>query len=334
MAACSIRVQIADIIIRFESDFESDINELCYFFKYHQDTSAREPDCTVVLTRQASFHMPKDAKMQWQSARDGCTMPEGRIGRRRVSIPSSLDTYGIATCYMSPSLGEYYYGLMRDKSWICYQPTVHRIKYVIHQRPNKKGGSGEVETISPLSAMPLLIHVISTIHDRYLIHGAAVAIDGSARLFLGKSGSGKSTLCAELARQKVSYMGDDLALVYIKDDIPMLGALLFPAKMRIDNAVEKADVDLPNLMQTGYSQSAPLGAVYYVRQSGLPESSVERRTSADLLQQLLEASNGMMMQYNSHNWLSTMYDISERVPYSVLNYGGRTSIKASLLINN
>ena len=331
MAEYSARVQLADITIRFESDQESDICELRSFFKYHLVDFTDEADCTVVLKRQASIYMPKDAERLWQSKRHGFVEPEGRFGRRRVSVPTKSDTYGIASCYLSRSRGEYYYGMMHDKSWICYRPSEHKINYVLHHRPKKNSCHGYNEVSDPLSSIQLLIHVISSIHGRFLTHGAAVGVDGKASLLLGKSGSGKSTLCIDLARQEASFMGDDIVLIYRKDGIPMLGALLFPAKLHLENSTEKVEVDVPEQMRTSYCLSAPLESIYLVRQSGLSTSTVEPRPSAELLQQLMEASNGMMMQYDRQQWLDTMYAISERTPYLIFNFGDRSTINTSLL---
>ena len=44
MGGSSIRVQIADLNIRFESGLENDVNVLRCFFKYHLAQSAQEPD--------------------------------------------------------------------------------------------------------------------------------------------------------------------------------------------------------------------------------------------------------------------------------------------------
>ena len=330
MAAYAARVQLADIIVGFESDQEGDIAELKGFFKYHLVDTTDEADCTVVLKRQASFYMPKDAEMLWQSKRHGIAEPAGRLGRRRVSVSPRSNTYGLASCYFSRARGEYYYGQMHDQTWICYRPSEHCIHYVLHQRPQRRSCPDYHETADPLSAIQLLIHVVTTIHGRFLTHGAAVGIDGKALLFRGKSGSGKSTLCTDLARQKATFMGDDIVLVYMKDGVPMLGSLLFPAKLHLDGAKEKTEVDVPEQMQTAYCLSAPLEAVYTVQQSGLPASTVEARPAAELLQQLMEASNGMMMQYDRQQWLATMYDIGERVPYFLLHFGDRATLNTSL----
>ena len=329
-----MRVQIADIAIRFESELESDISDLDRFFKYHHADSAQETDCTVILKRQASFYMPKDAEMQWQSKRHDIVEPDGRIGRRRISVSSSFDTFGLASCYVSRKRGEYYYGLMQDKSWICCRPSEHLIYYVLHQRLSRNGSSGGNEVAHPLSAIPLLIHVIGTFFGRFLIHGAAVSLDNKAFLFLGKSGSGKSTLSTDLAKQKTSFMGDDLVLLYMKDGVPVVGSLLFQAKLHVDNAEEKTNIDVPEEMHTGYCLSAPLEAVYLVQQSGLPTSTIEPRPSIELLQQLMEASNGMMMQYDKQQWLATMYGISERTPFFIFHFGDRSTLSASLLKNS
>lgn len=331
MARYCLRAQIADITVLFETEQESDISDLSSFFKYHLTDSDTEPDCTVVLKRQASFYMPKDAEMLWQTKRHGIEEPEGRLGRRRVSVSSRVDTFGLASCYVSRSRGEYYYGLMQDKSWICYKPSEHKINYILHYRPTHSSKANENTHTDPLSAVTLLIHVLTTIHGRYLIHGAAVSYNGKASLFLGKSGSGKSTLSTDLSRQEASFMGDDLVLIYLKDNVPMVGALLFPAKLRFTGAGDKSSVDVPQEMQTDYCLSAPLEAVYLVHQSGLSASTVEPLPSVELLQQLMSASNGMMMQYNKQEWLSTMYATSEQVPYFLFHFGDRSALDVSIL---
>ena len=335
MAEYSMQVDIAEVIIRFESDVESDLSSLSRVFRYHCTDSSKEPDCTVVLKRQASFYLPKDAEMQWQSKCHGVVVPpEGRFGRWRIRISTKYDLFGVASCYYSRERDEYYYGMMQDKSWIRYRPSERRIDYVLHRAPARKNKPGVIDAGSPISAMPLLLHVITTIHGRFLTHGAAVAIDGKSFLFLGRSGSGKSTLSTDLAKQKASFMGDDLILLYMKDGVPMVGSLLFPAKLHLDNPNEKVNVDVPEKMQTDYCKSAPLEAVYLVQQSGLPTSSVEPRPAAEFLQQLMDASNGMIMQYDKQAWLAAMYEISERIPYYIFHFGDRSTLNKSLLKNS
>lgn len=331
MAKYSTKVQIADITIRFESQLENDISDLDSFFKYHHADSSKETDCVVELKRQGSFYMPKDATMLWQSKCQGIIEQKGRVGRQRISVLSKFDTFGLASCYVSRECGEYYYGLMQDKSWICCNPSEHRIKYVLHQRSPRNCKPEEKKVANPINAMPLLIHVISTLFGRFLIHGAAVGIDNKAFLFLGKSGSGKSTLSTDLTKRKAAFMGDDIVLIYMKDGVPMVGSLLFQAKLHLDNARDKSDIDVPEEMHTDCCLSAPLAAVYLVRQNGLSESTVEPLQAIDLLQHLMEASNGMIMQYDKQQWLATMYDISERTPFFVFNYGDRSSLDISLL---
>lgn len=333
MAEYSMRIQIADILIRFESDLASDISDIGNFFKYHHTDSLQEVDCTVQLKRQSCFHMPKDAELQWQSKSQTIAEHKGRVGRRRIKTSSVIDTFGMASCYVSRERGEYYYGLMQDKTWICCCPSKHRIRYVLHQRPQRKSKYRLSEEIDSTSAIPLLIHVISTLFGRVLIHGAAVCVDGRASLFLGESGSGKSTLSTDLAKQKSEFMGDDLVLVYLKDGVPMVGALLFQAKLRPTDSDEKISVDVPKEMQAKYCLSAPLNAVYLVQQCRVQESTVNPLPSVDLLQQLLVASNGMMMQYDKQQWLFSMYEISDRVPYFLLNFGEPSLLKISLLKN-
>lgn len=334
MAKHSIRVQFADMTIHFESELESDIDVLCDYFKYHLVDSSREANCTVVLKRRSSFRMPKDAKMQWQSKKNTVIESEECTGRRRVRTLNDLDAFGLASCYVSQQRGEYYYGLMQDRSWICCRPSERIINYVLHQSPQQEDCLVGNEGADPVSALPLLMHVISTIFGRFLIHGAAVSIDNRAFLFLGKSGSGKSTLSTDLARKGLSFMGDDIVLLYMKDGIPMIGSLLFQAKLHIGNAKEKEDIDVIEEMNASYCLSAPLESVYLVRQSGMPVSTVEARPSVELLQQLMEASNGMMMQYDKNKWLTTMYNVSESVPFSIFNFGDRSSLDISLLKNS
>jgi hypothetical protein len=319
MGGSSIRVRIAGLSIRFESGLGSDVSVLRCFFKYHLAQSAQEPDCTVVLKRQMAYRMPKDAERQWQSKHQALAEPEETNGRHRVHVPSATDAYGIASCYYSRTRDTYYYGLMRDRTWVCYTPSAHRIDYVL--KPS----------VDAISAMPLLMHVLATVHGRFLFHGAAVCVNGKAHLFVGKSGSGKSTLSTDLAKQHIAYMGDDLVLVYMQDGVPMIGALLFQAKLHIGSDTEKSEVDIPAMMQTDYCLSAPLAAVYLVRQSGGVESTIEPRPAAELMEQLLEASNSMRMQYDQQQWLATLFELSERIPYFIFHFGDRALLDAAIL---
>ena len=335
MAQYAIWVQIAEICIKFESSEECDIQELKKFFKYHLVDSALTTDCIVELKRQASFFMPKDAELQWQSEYSGIVKQEKRQGRRRISSVPDLDTRGFATCYWSSECGEYYYGLMHDQSWLCFSPSAHRIKYVLHRRPSRKNDSEFVETIDPINAVPLLIHIISAFYGRFLVHGAAVSLDRKSSLFLGKSGSGKSTLSTDFAKLGALFMGDDLVLLYMKEGVPMVGSLVLPAKLYMDNMQEKTSVDVPEQMKADYCLYAPLQTVYLVQQSGILTSNVESRPQIELLQQLMEASNDLMMQYDKQQWLHTLYCISEQVPYYIFHYGDRSSLNKSILqINN
>lgn len=319
MGGSSIRVQIAGLNIRFESGVEYDVSVLRGFFKYHLLQSAQEPDCTVVLKRQKAFRMPRDAERLWQSKHQAIDEPKDTIGRHRVHVPSAADAYGIASCYYSRTHDTYYYGLMRDCTWVRYCPSAHRIDYVL--RPS----------VTPISAMPLLMHVLATVHGRFLLHGAAVSVDGKAHLFIGKSGSGKSTLSTDLAKQKAAYMGDDLVLVYLQNGVPMIGALLFEAKLHLGNEPEKREVDIPALLHTDYYLTAPLVAVYLVSQSGGAQSSVEPRPAGELMEQLLEASNGMCMQYDRQQWLATLFELSEKIPYYIFHFGDRAQLDAAIL---
>lgn len=52
-----------------------------------------------------------------------------------------------------------------------------------------------------------------TAHGRFLAHGAALAIDGRAVLFVGPGGSGKSTTALRAQRAGIDFLGDDYCLV-------------------------------------------------------------------------------------------------------------------------
>lgn len=329
-----LQVQITDAVVRFESELDSDLDDLKGFFKYHVVDSDLEADYTVMLKRQVSFRLPQDAETKWKSNRPGITPPEKQQRRRRVRMSSKMDTFGVASCYFSPKRGEFYYGLMSDKSWISCCPSKHQIMYILHKRPARNDSEESEETIDTTGAMPLLLHIISTFLGRILVHGAAVCLNDKATLFLGKSGSGKSTLSTDLARKGASFMGDDLVFIYTKAGVPMVGSLLLPAKLYMDDTPEKTSVDVPREMQADYCLSAPLQAVYSVQQNGLPTSTVEPRPAVELLQQLMEASNDMMMQYNKQQWFDTLYLISQQVPYFLFHFGDRISLNTSFLTIN
>jgi hypothetical protein len=67
-------------------------------------------------------------------------------------------------------------------------------------------------------------------HERYLVHGAAIARDGVGYLVLGESGAGKSTLAAGALEVGWSVLSDDLAVIALGGDrIQLFGIHRDPA---------------------------------------------------------------------------------------------------------
>ncbi len=78
-----------------------------------------------------------------------------------------------------------------------------------------------------------LAHLLAQ-HDRFVVHGAAIATGGRAVLVLGGTGAGKSTLalCALLANWEV--LADDLVVLRSSDSGPIMGGVPRPLAVPSD----------------------------------------------------------------------------------------------------
>jgi HPr kinase/phosphorylase len=97
-----------------------------------------------------------------------------------------------------------------------------------------------------------------------LVHGTAVAINGSAVLLTGKSGSGKSDLALRLVDRGAALIGDDY--VEVGGDDPIVAA-----KTAIAGKIEIRGVGIIGMP---YAASAPLRLVVELGEDGerLPAS--------------------------------------------------------------
>jgi len=82
------------------------------------------------------------------------------------------------------------------------------------------GAAAAVEAIAPV-----LLGWVLAEHDRYLLHGAAVASGEATLLVLGSSGSGKSTLVAAAVEHGWRALSDDMVVVDLVDGSPRVHGL-------------------------------------------------------------------------------------------------------------
>ncbi len=133
------------------------------------------------------------------------------------------------------------------------------------------------------------------LHQRrqIVLHASAVRVNGKAVLFCGPSGAGKSTLAAALAQRGYPVMTDDFCAVTVTQaSIPMVHPggrqlklwahtierlqLKGRSGARVRSRSEKFYVD-PGLTQ---ADALPLGALYALRQTQLPQAGAIERPSA------------------------------------------------------
>jgi hypothetical protein len=113
---------------------------------------------------------------------------------------------------------------------------------------------GMVRLFTIGSAMGMLMHQRGV----FVLHGATIALNGEARMFVGDSGAGKSTLAARLGRAGCTVFGDDTMALW---DMPaqeaptgMGGRWLWPGSRVFklwSDSIEAIGLETEGLLQLG-----------------------------------------------------------------------------------
>ncbi len=99
--------------------------------------------------------------------------------------------------------------------------------------------------------LPLLGAVLAVLlHQRghFVLHASAVAVSGSAAIFLGEKGQGKSTLAAALYARGHELLADDLVVLDIEDTLRPMVRPGFPQFKLWPDAVASSLGDDPTLL--------------------------------------------------------------------------------------
>jgi len=140
--------------------------------------------------------------------------------------------------------------------------------------------------------LPLVLAALMEHRACYLLHGAAVGVEGGAALALGPSLRGKSTLAAAALREgRVVWADDVVAVRATPDGIEVSGLakpLSVPAELGIDGAVVRRDRRrLPaGLLGSG---SAPLVAVVVLAHGTTPRGGLRPLTGTVVLPELIRS---------------------------------------------
>jgi hypothetical protein len=94
------------------------------------------------------------------------------------------------------------------------------ISGVVRSGRGSVGGYASDLSVAFRQIAPFMLASLLAPHDRFLLHGGAIAREGEAILVLGDSGVGKSTLILGALRNGWSVLSDDLVLVRPSPDGP------------------------------------------------------------------------------------------------------------------
>lgn len=328
----SFVMQIANLTIEvcgFNDEESASWEGLKHIFRHHIVGKIAEVNHRIVICNPDDYHILPNAKLQWVAP---CLGVAGRVPRRQSlwarltrlfvrnrEIPLYSGTCNVR-CYRD-ALRQVDYFIPEYGTWRVEHHATEHITYVYVD-----------EHIDSADGLPsMLVNVIGSQYGCYLIFASCVAVDGEALLFTGNSGVGKSTLCMELVRQGASYLGDDLALLYVEAGQAMVGSLLFPLKYYADQeSVHKTKKDMLSLSQQRPPLAVPLKAVYLLQRADDSATSCLKRLSGDtMLEQLLKRTNKANTYADTRHFVTTLSSISETVPCYLLSYCNNDVIKPS-----
>ncbi len=162
-----------------------------------------------------------------------------------------------------------------------------------------EAGAGEEDILIFLmgSAMGALLHQRNTL----VLHGSAIAVNGSGVAFCGPSGSGKSTLAAGFHRRGYPLLADDLCAIAIHDGRPVVIPgfprlkLWADTLLKLDTRTERLQrvrlgVQLEKYflpVDDSLQEPVPLAAVYTLAVSNTDTMSVTPLSGANKVDQLL-----------------------------------------------
>ncbi len=309
-------VEVAGILIRFQSEMEEDICHLSTLFKHHLAANdAAKADHVVDITTIERSPVPDDAVLAWKGYYHGV----GYDGKHENTLKK----------YVSQDKRYEYFDTPDGGCITIDRESPHTVCSLMSW---KKLFSQKRERANIGSLVILLIHIIMARHNRYTLHASAVAWKGSAIVFTGRSGQGKSTLCTDLTRLGAGFMGDDIVFVYQETGRAMIAPLLFDAKLHIDSQKEKTFVDIAAQSNCEDNAALPLQAIVEITQTRAGLSAVDPASNGQrLFDVVLEAANNIALQYDSTEWLSLCANILEHNKLYNFSFGDRRLLDVNVL---
>lgn len=335
-ASSSFVMQIANISIEvcgFHDEETASLEGLKRIFRHHKVSSSENIGHRIIVCSPERYkHSPK-ASLKWMAPclgvaglvprhRSFLTHVFSRLFPRNREIPLYSGTCNVR-CYFDP-LHQVNYFIPEYGKWRVEHHPEENITYVYAD-----------EHIDSADGLPsMLVNVIGSQYGCYLIFASCVAMDGEALLLTGNSGVGKSTLCRELVRQGASYMGDDLALLYMNEGQAMAGSLLFPLKYYADeDQMHKRKMDMASQPSQRPPLTAPLKGVYILHRENHPVAAptLQPIQRGAMLEKLLKRTNKANTHADARHFVTTLSSICETVPCYDLFYGNGNTITPSFL---
>ena len=304
-------IVIAGITIRFQTDHQSDIDcleELFLYHKYKNDMPYSKGKIfhnVIITSSNKLFDLPKTVIPVWEGF---------------VNSGSPITT----VWHNSRTANESFISIGRD---ILIHHECENKLTTCYLREKKIFLGKSHRPLMDIYIF-LLIHSILSMYGKYSLHGACVAKNGLAYLFLGKSGNGKTTISNLLAKSGFTYMGDDLTFISRNEN----GEIIvdsFLCNSKIVNEflnstrIEKIITDVIDKYNYIYSYQQKLGAIFLLQKTSENKTStLQPATQGDIYGWLMHSGNNIKIQYNPQLWL----DICEQatnIPAFTLFFGDK-----------
>lgn len=335
-ASSSFVMQIANISIEvcgYQDEESVCLEGLKRIFCHHEVRGSVNAEHRIIVCNPERYKLPDEASLQWIAPCLGVAglVPQhrsflARLWSRLFSRNREIALYSgtcNVRCYSDPLHHVSYYIPEYGRWRVAHHPEEH-ITYVYAD-----------EHIDSADGLPsMLVNVIGSQYGCYLIFASCVSVDGGALLLTGNSGVGKSTLCRELVRQGASYMGDDLALLYMDAGQAMAGSLLFPLKYYADeDQMHKQKMDMASTSSQRPPLIAPLKGVYILHRENHPVAAptLQSIQRGAMLEKLLKRTNKANTHADARHFVTTLSSICETVPCYDLCYGNGSCITPSFL---
>jgi hypothetical protein len=171
-----------------------------------------------------------------------------------------------------------------------------------------------------------LLQLILSGYSKFVIHGAAVALDDQGALLLGNSGAGKSTTSLTLAQAGLGFMGDDLIILEAGDQGPLIHAFLMKPKIRKTETDRKELLDPDRDLNISCQRLADLASVALLTQSPAQQNRFSRLDAGTTCENLLHQGCNINFLCQPANWFHLATEIAKTVKSWHWELGGIETI--------